>query len=125
MPICRVFCTAEMASVEAIPSITAMITNTWIMYDDVLWLWRAVSSSEFLACHSVTERSGTPSPVGRHLRRREHVGDLVSTVLTWSVERPSRRCRVKPANTDCWFAARDPRSNTPRWCVHRRVGEYD
>ena len=36
MPICLVFCTAEMARVEAMPSMTAMITNTWIMYDEVL-----------------------------------------------------------------------------------------
>ena len=31
MPICLVFCTAEIASVEAMPSATATSTNTWIM----------------------------------------------------------------------------------------------
>ena len=31
MPICRVFCTAEMASVDAMPSATATSTNAWIM----------------------------------------------------------------------------------------------
>ena len=47
MPIWRVFCTAAMASVDAMPNAIAMSTNVWIMYDDADWLtWMLTCAAE-------------------------------------------------------------------------------
>jgi len=83
------------------------MTNTWIMYEEVLWLWRAVSRSLFLACHSLTVSCGKAV-----LRLAATSGEAntsaicVSTALTRSVDRPSAElASSNPEKTERSLAA--------------------